>query len=232
MSARPPLLVDAEASRVAALYVRVSTKDQTTENQEAELVRWADRLGSGAVRVFSDTASGARNDRTALAAVLAAAHRREFDTLLIWALDRLSREGIGPMTRYVDQLRAAGVRVLSYQEPWLDTAGPIGDLLIAIFGWVAQQERQRISERVRAGQARARAHGVHLGRRPRVVDLEEIRRRRAAGQGWRRIARAMKTPTSTLRRKFEACQKSPGELRHGAPRLAQGSEAGDEGTVS
>ncbi|PYO55335.1 MAG: resolvase [Candidatus Rokuibacteriota bacterium] len=190
----------------AALYVRVSTKDQAVESQEAELRRWADRLGSGAVRIFSDTASGARCDRRALVAVLAAAHRREFDTLLIWALDRLSREGIGPMTRYMDQLRAAGVRVLSYQEPWLDTGGPVGDLLIAIFAWVADQERKRIGERVRAGQARARAAGVHLGRKPRPVDAEEIRRRRAAGQGWRRIARAMKTPTSTLRRKVQACQ--------------------------
>jgi len=203
MNARRQPLSDTGAPGVAALYVRVSTRDQATENQEAELRRWADRLDSGAVRIFSDTASGARSDRTALTAVLAAAHRREFDTLLIWALDRLSREGIGPMTRYMDQLRAAGVRVLSYQEPWLDTAGPIGNMLIAIFGWVAQQERQRISERVRAGQARARAHGVHLGRKPRRVDVEEIRRRRAAGQGWRRIARAMKTPTSTLRRKFQ-----------------------------
>ena len=186
----------------AALYVRVSTKEQTTENQELELRRWAERLGFEVVRLYSDTASGARSDRAALAAVLAGAHLREFDVLLIWALDRVSREGIGPMARYMEQLRGAGVRVMSHQEPWLDSGGPAGDLLLAIFGWVAQQERQRLGERVRAGQARARAQGVHIGRKPRAVDVAEVRQRREAGQGWRRIARAMKTPTTTLRRKF------------------------------
>jgi len=60
----------------------------------------AERLGLEVIKVYADKASGARSDRTALAAVLAGAHRREFDVLLIWSLDRLSREGIGPMTRY------------------------------------------------------------------------------------------------------------------------------------
>ena len=105
------------------------------------------------------------------------------------------------MVGYVDQLRAAGIRVLSHQEPWLDTGGPVGELVLAIFAWVARQERERIGERVRAGQTRARAQGVHIGRRLRPVDVEEIRRRRAAGQGWRRIARALKVPMTTMRRK-------------------------------
>lgn len=207
----------------AAIYLRVSTKDQSTENQERELRSWAQRLGAEIVHVYSDTASGARSDRVALAAVLAGAHRREFDTLLIWALDRLSREGIGATARYLEQLRAAGVHVRSFQESWLNTGGPVGELLIAIFAWVAKQERARIAERVRAGQARARAQGVRLGRKPRAVDVDEVRRRREAGHGWRRIAKAMKTPTSTLRRKFQTCQKSPTELRHAASQLARDS---------
>ncbi len=215
----------------AALYVRVSTKEQTTENQERDLQEWAQRLGLKVMNIYTDTTSGARADRTALAQVLAGAHRREFDVLLIWSLDRLSREGIGAMARYIEQLRAAGIRVMSHQEPWLDTGGPVGDLLIAIFAWVAQQERQRIGERVRAGQARARAHGARLGRKPRVVDLEDLRRRRAMGQGWRRIARAMKAPTSTLRRRWKECQKSPQELRHPETRLAGVSE-GAEGEAT
>ena len=186
-----------------ALYVRVSTKEQTTENQERELRQWAERLGFEVVAVYADTMSGARSDRSALAAVLTAAHRREFDVLLVWALDRVSREGIGRMVGYVEQLRTAGIRVLSHQEPWLDTGGPVGELVLAIFAWVAKQERERIGERVRAGQTRARAQGVHIGRRPRLVDVEEVRRRRLAGQGWRRIARALKVPMTTLRRKTE-----------------------------
>lgn len=86
-----------------ALYVRVSSKEQTTQNQERELRQWAERLGFEVGKVYADTASGTRSDRAALAAVLASAHRREFDVLLIWSLDRLSREGIGPMTRQGDR---------------------------------------------------------------------------------------------------------------------------------
>ena len=185
-----------------ALYVRVSTKEQTTANQERELRRWAERLGLKVVAVYADTMSGARSDRAELAKLLTAAHRREFDVLLVWALDRVSREGIGRMVGYIEQLRAAGIRVLSHQESWLDTDGPVGELVLAIFAWVAKQERERIGERVRAGQTRARAQGVHIGRRPRLVDVEEVRRRRLAGQGWRR-AKALKVPMTTLRRKAE-----------------------------
>lgn len=204
----------------AALYLRVSTREQTTENQELELQRWAERLGFEIVKVHADTTSGARSDRAALAAALTGAHRREFDVLLIWSLDRLTREGIGPMIRYMDQLRAAGIRVLSHQEPWVDTASPVWDLLLAVFAWVAQQERQRIGERVRAGQARARAQGVHIGRKPRAVNVEEVRRRRADGQGWRRIARAMKTPVTTLRRKLGGGEFQETAAEHTVSRAA------------
>jgi len=83
------------ARQLASLYLRISTKDQTVENQERELRLWAERLGLEVVSVYADTASGARSDRAALAEVLAGAHRRLFDALLIWSLDRLTREGIG-----------------------------------------------------------------------------------------------------------------------------------------
>ncbi len=97
-------------SRRGAIYLRVSTREQTIENQEREPRQWADCLGLEVVAVYADTVSGARSDRAALANVLAGAHRRDFGVLLVWALDRLSREGIRPMLRYLDKLRAAGVR--------------------------------------------------------------------------------------------------------------------------
>ena len=127
------------------------------------------------------------------------------------------------MVGYFEQVPLAGVRVMSHQEPWVDTGGPVGDLLLAVFAWVAQQERQRIGERVRAGQTRARARGVKLGRKTRAVDLRALQVRRAQGQGWRRIARAMKVPTTTLRRRWKECQNSSDELRH--PQLAGSPEA-------
>lgn len=216
----------------AALYVRVSTKDQTAANQERELRRWAERLGFEVADVYADTASGSRSDREALAAVLAGAHRREFDVLLLWALDRLTREGIAATARYLEQLRTAGVRVMSLQEAWLDTGGPVGDLLVAIFAWVAQQERRRLGERVRAGMAQARAKGTRSGRpigRPsRDVDQAEVRRRREAGQSWRLIAQALKVPRRTLYRHETAGQKPQADCAPPPP-LSMPARAGRVG---
>ena len=217
----------------AALYLRVSTRDQqVADNQERELRQLAERFGLEVVAVYNDTASGARSDRAALAEVLAGAHRRDFDVLLVWALDRLSREGIRPMLSYLDQLRIVGVRVISHQEPWLDTAGPTAELLLAVFAWVAKQERERIAERVRAGQARARAAGIHLGRPRRSVDLVAVQARRAEGWSWRKIARSMKVPTGTLRRYSKAGQNSPAALRPASPLLSRISPASEGRTES
>jgi DNA invertase Pin-like site-specific DNA recombinase len=213
----------------AALYLRVSTKDQTVENQERELRALALRLNLDVATVYSETASGgkARTARPALDDMLVASGRRDFDALLIWSLDRLTREGIGATMRYMDRFRAAGVRVVSYRESWLDTGGVFGDLLLAIFAWMAQQERTRYVERVKAGQDRARAAGVHIGRRARDLDVGDVLRRREAGQPWRRIARAMKCPVKTLRRRVKAWQKPPDELCRTTSGQAPGSAPGE-----
>ncbi len=80
------------------------------------------------------------------------AHERRYDVLLCWALDRLSRGGIGATAAILARLKGAGVGLKSYKESWLDTSSPaIGELLTAVFAWVARQEADRIRERVRAG---------------------------------------------------------------------------------
>jgi len=158
--------------RRAALYVRVSTDDQKSANQEAQLRQWAKRLGFTIVKAYSDTMSGTRNDRAGLIEVLAGAHRREFDVLLIWALDRLSREGVAEVLKYLKKFEDAGVRVMSHQESWLDTGGPTGELLVSIHAWMAKQERRHISERTKAGLATARAKGTILGRPREITDTQ------------------------------------------------------------
>jgi len=88
--------------------------------------------------------------------MLEGAHRRDFDVLLIWALDRLSRQGVAETLAYLTKLRAAGVAVRSQREDWLNTSEPlVGELLVSVFSWVAKQERARHSERTKAGLKRA-----------------------------------------------------------------------------
>lgn len=185
-----------------ATYIRISTNSsrQETDNQIIPLKEWAQRLSGEFIAEYVDEASGSKSDRKALQMLLEDARMRKFDTLLIWALDRLSREGIARMSGYLEILRSYGVRVLSHQEPWLDTSGPVSDLLIAIFGWVAQQERNRIRERVLCGLRSAKAKGKTFGRPKRNVNIEKALSYKEKGHSLREIAQFMGVPRATLAR--------------------------------
>lgn len=191
-----------QTGKRAALYMRVSTEDQRSENQQTELREWAKNLGLKVVKEYRDDGvSGARRERPGLTAMLNGAHRREFDVLLIWALDRLSREGIRPMLGYLERLQAAGVRVISLHEEWLNAGDAIGGLLVSIFSWVAEQERARLVERTKAGLRRAKAEGKTLGR-PRLPEetVEKIKSALKRGTGIRETARLCNVGSATVMR--------------------------------
>lgn len=191
-----------------AIYIRISTnaERQDLNNQLKPLREWALRLGEESPIIYEDEASGTKSNRNGLNKLLEDGHKRIYDTLLVWALDRLSREGIGRMAGYLEQLRSYGIRVLSHQEPWLDTAGPVSELLTAIFGWVAQQERNRIRERVKAGLNTAKAKGRKLGRPQRRFDLERAKTMLSNGHSLRSVAQVVGVPRATLAR---AVSKTP-----------------------
>jgi DNA invertase Pin-like site-specific DNA recombinase len=111
-----------------------------------------------------DRITGKRSDRKQFRAMFAAASRREFDAVITWALDRLSREGVAQTFEHIKTLLEAHFR----------TTGPAGELMIAIAAWIAQQERIRLSERVHAGLAKARKAGRIGGRPSLVVDRERL----------------------------------------------------------
>ncbi len=184
------------------IYARVSTNGEKQElaNQLTPLREWASHLGGEVVEEYHDEASGCREDRVALKRLLENAHQGKFDILLIWALDRLSREGIAKMSGYLEKLKGCGVRVLSHQESWLDTSGPVSELLIAIFGWVAQQERNRIRERVLSGLRTAKSKGKKLGRPSRTIDLNKALKFKSQGFSIREIAQFLGVPRATLAR--------------------------------
>lgn len=185
-----------------SIYARVSTKSdrQDLQNQLTPLRDWALRLGGDIVFEYVDEASGTKGDRSGLKQLMQDARLKKFDTLLIWALDRLSREGIYKMTGYLEELKRNKVRVLSHQESWLDTDGPVSDLLIAIFGWVAQQERNRISERVKAGLDRAKAKKIQLGRPTTLYSKARIKELRLGGLSMRKISREIGVSHVTVSR--------------------------------
>jgi DNA invertase Pin-like site-specific DNA recombinase len=153
----------------AALYARVSTRDkQDTQNQLAQLRAFCQVSGWTIVTEFLDHATGKHSAREQFQAMFTAASRREFDLLVTWALDRLSREGVAKTFEHIKTLRAYGIEYISYTEPHFRTTGPAGELMIAVAAWIAEQEHQRIRERVVAGLEKARRAG-RVGGRPRKV---------------------------------------------------------------
>jgi len=162
-----------------AIYARVSKSDesQDTGNQVAPLRDYARALGGEVYKEYIDEASGGNGDRSGFLRMLEDADRRQFDLLLVWSLDRLSREGISNTLGYLERLKRGGVSLKSLQEAWLDTRDEgIGQLLLAIFSWVAQQERRRIVDRTKAGLDRARREGKKLGRRKGSKDRRPRRK--------------------------------------------------------
>lgn len=171
-----------------AIYARTSlsadrTEDaryQEPENQLLPLRQMAQGMGFDIHAEYVDRVSGATSDRPQFLRLRMDAHQRKFQILLIWSLDRFSREGI-PMTFfYIEELKRCGVGIISHQEPWLDTRqeNPFSDVIIAIFAWVAKQERLRISQRTRAGIAQRRAIGQWHGGRPIGSKDKRPRKRR------------------------------------------------------
>lgn len=160
----------------AAIYARVSTFDQEPENQLQELRRYCEVRGWTSIEFVDRGISGAKDRRPALDELLAAAKRRKFDVVVCWRLDRLGRN-LKHLVTLLDELQALGVAFVSMGEG-IDCTTPAGKLQLHILVALAEFERGRIQERVKAGLARAKAQGVRLGRPP------TNRTRAPRGGGW------------------------------------------------
>jgi len=141
------------AKRVA-LYLRVSTTEQTTANQRRQLKAVAERHGWTVVRVFEDAGSGAkdRNERPALDAMLKAVARREMDMVAAWSVDRLGRS-LMDLLVLLRELHAKGVDLFLHQQG-LDTSSPSGRAMFQMMGVFSEFERAMIRERVLAVRSR------------------------------------------------------------------------------
>lgn len=155
-----------------ALYARVSKDEassdgsfQDPENQLRPLRAYCSAMGWSDVEEFVDRAGGGNSNRPEFQRLLGEVRQRHIDLVIVWALDRFSREGMTNTLSYIKQLKAYRCGLKSLQETWLDTSQEgVGELLLAIFAWVAQEEKRRISERTKAALAKKKAQGVKLGR--------------------------------------------------------------------
>ncbi len=180
----------------AAIYLRVSKGEQHTENQRPDVDQVVERRRLELVDVYQDSISAAKR-RPEFDRMIKDARRGRFNVLVIWALDRFGRSMVGNLQVVLD-LDRRRIETVSVQEPWLDTGGPVRELLIAIFSWIAEQERNRLIERTNAGLDRAKRKGIRLGRPPARVDLWQAKKLLAEGQSLRQVAKALKVPLGTL----------------------------------
>ena len=188
-----------------AIYCRVSTRDkgQDVENQLRQLKDFAKKQGWEIVHQFSDHTSGKTSDREQFKNMFSAASKHEFDVLLFWSLDRLSREGALETLQHLQRLTAYGIAYRSYTEPYLDSLGPFRDGVISILACLARQERIRLSERTLSGLERARAQG-RVGGRPRIeCDRNKVLKLRAAGKSLGEISRELGISKTTVHRIVE-----------------------------
>ncbi len=185
-----------------AIYTRVSTNDQTTENQFLELKSIAERQGWEIVGHYEDQGiSGAkgRDKRPEFDRMWKDATRRKFDLIMSWSVDRLGRS-LQQLVTFLDEVHSLGLNLYLHQQG-LDTTTPSGKAMYQMCGVFAEFERAMIQERVKAGLNRAKAKGTRLGR-PKVSSKVEtaIRQLRTENKGIRKIARELGIGVSTVQR--------------------------------
>ena len=189
----------------AVLYLRVSTLDQTTANQERELREVAARMGCEIIHVYKDHGiSGAkgRDQRPAFDRLCRDATKRQFDMVMAWSVDRLGRS-LQDLVGFLSELHALHIDLFPHQQG-LDTTTPGGKAMFQMMGVFAEFERAMIQERVRAGLARAKSEGKRLGRPPLPADTEKAIRAalNAPGrtEGVRKIAARFGVDPGTVQR--------------------------------
>src|SRR6202521_847332 len=188
-----------------AVYARVSTNNgQDPEMQLRELRDYCQRRNWEVARQYVDVGiSGAKEKRPELDRLIADAHRRNFDAVVVWRFDRFARS-VSHLLRALETFRSLGIEFVSLSEQ-VDTSTPTGKMIFTVLGAVAELERSLITERVRAGVRNARAKGKRLGRPSKLADSREIKRLRAQGASWRAIGKELGIAPATA---LHAAKKS------------------------
>jgi DNA invertase Pin-like site-specific DNA recombinase len=208
--------------QVVALYARVSTQDQTYENQLLELRRYAEARGWQTVEYVDNGVSGSKDRRAALDQLTADVRRHKVGTVVCWRLDRLGRN-LRHLVMLLDEWQARGVAFVTLGEG-IDTSTAAGRLVAGVLGSIAEFERARIQERILAGLARARSQGTRLGRRRNPVS-----RQLETCTGLSHVDAAARLGVSIA--SIKRWRRAVVALRRGAPRLPDAGASRGAGSI-
>jgi len=189
-----------------AIYTRVSTLSQTTDNQLIELQKVAELKGYVVTQIFTDEGiSGAkgREIRTGFNNIIKSAIKKEFDIILTWSVDRLGRS-LQDLVSFLNEIHSVGCDLYIHQSG-VDTSTPSGKMMFQMCGVFAEFERGMIRERVISGQQRAKSQGKHIGRPSNLNEglTHSIKYMKEQGVGIRKIARELKVGIGTVYKVLE-----------------------------
>jgi len=193
----------------AAIYARVSTSGngQSPEMQIREFSEHCERRGWSVAGEYVDVGiSGAKDRRPELDRLMADAHKRKFDVVVVWKFDRFARS-VSHLLRALETFNALGIAFVSLSEQ-MDTTTPAGRMVFTVLGAVAELERSLIVERVKAGLRNARAKGKRLGRPRKFVDASRIASLRAQGLSWAAVGERMGIGEGTAYRAARSSAKN------------------------
>lgn len=179
-----------------ALYARVSTTDQTAENQLLDLRRYAADRKFVIVDEFVDCMSGSLESRPRMNQMMDDARKRKFSAVLVFRFDRFARS-VRHLVMALHEFKGLDIAFISYQEN-IDTSTPLGSAIFTICAAMAELEKSILVERIQSGLNRARQQGRHIGRPKKVIDGSQLERLRKEGLSLREISSRLKIPKSTL----------------------------------
>ena len=183
----------------AAIYSRVSTEKQTTDNQIQELLGVAERNGWTIDAVYSDVISGAKSKRPELDTLMKSVIRREVDVVLIWDISRLGRS-LQHLLKLLEEFHSKGVDLYFHQQG-IDTTTPAGKMMFQMCGAFAEFERSMIQERVKAGLQRAVAQGKKLGGPTIPAKIQaKAKEMYEVGMSFRKIGRELNIHHATVKK--------------------------------
>ena len=180
-----------------AIYARVSTDEQTTDNQVIKLKQVAERNGWKVETIYADTISGVKSKRPELDKLMKSVIRKEIDIVMVWSVDRLGRS-LQHLTALLSDIESKGINLYLHQQN-IDSSTSSGKMLFQMLGVFVEFERSLIRERILAGLARARSQGKRLGRPPiPPITVDKIKRLRGEGMSFRKIAKQVGISTSKV----------------------------------
>jgi DNA invertase Pin-like site-specific DNA recombinase len=169
-----------------AIYVRVSTPEQTVENQRQALREYCDRRGWQIARDYSDEGvCGAESDRPELNRLMADADKGKFEAVCVWKFDRFGRS-VQHLLKSLEVFKGLGIEFVSVSEA-IDTSSAAGKMMFTLLAAFAEFERGLIIERTHAGLRRAKAEGHRAGPKAKEVDRARVRQLREDGRTWEEI---------------------------------------------